>query len=72
MGGARLCSMVSEERICRNSIKLCQGSFGLDIRKKLFTVKEVKHRNRLPREVGDAPCLSVLNRHLDNTLNNMI
>jgi len=29
----------------------------------------VKHWNRLPREVVDAPRLSVFERHLDNALN---
>jgi len=32
----------------------------------------VKDCNRLPREVVDAPSLSVFKRHLDNALNNVI
>jgi len=31
----------------------------------------VKHWNRLPGEVVDAPSPSVLKRHLDNALNTM-
>ncbi len=46
-----------------------QGRFGLDMRKHFFTERLVKPWNRLPGEVGDAPCLSVFKRHLDNTLN---
>jgi len=32
----------------------------------------VKHWNRLPREMVDAPSLSVFKRHLDNDLNVML
>ena len=39
---------------------------------KLFTVGMVKPRSRFPGEVADAPCLSVLKRHLDNALSNML
>ncbi|KAK4822685.1 hypothetical protein QYF61_019554, partial [Mycteria americana] len=42
------------------------------IRKHFFTESVVKHWNRLPREVVDAPSLSVFKRHLDNALNNML
>jgi len=55
-----------------NGSKLCLGRFRLDIRKHYFTERVVKHWNRLPREVVDAPSLSVLKRHLDNALNNML
>ena len=42
------------------------------MRKHFFTKSVVKHWNRLPREVVDAPCLSVFKRHLDNALNNVL
>jgi len=37
-------------------------------RKHFFTERVVKHRNRLPSCVVDAPFLSVFKRHLDNPL----
>ena len=52
-----------------NGSELGHGRFRLDIRKRLFAARVVKYWNRLPREVVDAPSLSVFKRHLDNALN---
>jgi len=71
-GGAGLCSLGSRDRMYRNSPKLHQGRFRLGIRKHFFTKRMVRHWNRPPREVFDAPSLSVFKRHLDNALNNML
>ena len=39
-----------------NGFKLKKGGFRLDIRKN-FIIRKVKHWNRLPREVVDAPSM---------------
>jgi len=55
-----------------NGFKLKEGRFILDIRKKFFTLKVVKHRHRLPRVVVDAPSLETFKVRLDWTLSNLI
>ncbi|KFP11147.1 hypothetical protein Z169_06420, partial [Egretta garzetta] len=54
-----------------NRFKLNQGRFRLDIRKKFFTVRMVKHWNRLPREVVEAPSLETFKARLDGALSNL-
>ncbi|KFM05328.1 hypothetical protein AS27_03635, partial [Aptenodytes forsteri] len=55
-----------------NGFKLTEGRFRLDIRRKFFTVKVVRHWNRLPREVVDAPSLELFQARLDGALNNLV
>ncbi|KFR13523.1 hypothetical protein N306_07481, partial [Opisthocomus hoazin] len=55
-----------------NGFKLKEGRFRLDIRKKFFTMKVVKHWNRLPREAVDTPSLAVFKARLGGALSNLV
>jgi len=53
------------------AFKLEEGRFRLDIRMKFFTVKMVRHWNKLPREVMDAPTLEAFKARLDGALSSL-
>jgi len=71
-GRVDLLCLVPSDRTRGNGSKLPQRRFRLDIRKHFFMDRLVKHWNRLPREMVNAPRLSVFQRHLGNALNNML
>ncbi|KFQ26745.1 hypothetical protein N332_09797, partial [Mesitornis unicolor] len=54
-----------------NGFELKEGRFRLDIRKKSFTMRMVRHWNRLLQDVVDTPSLEVLKVTLDRALSNL-
>jgi len=55
-----------------NGSKLKEGRCRLDIRKKFFTVREVRSWPRLPREAVAAPSLAVFKARLDGALSTLV
>ncbi|KGL93507.1 hypothetical protein N301_03774, partial [Charadrius vociferus] len=55
-----------------NGFKLEEGRLRLDIRKKFFTLRVVRHWHRLPREAVAAPSLEVFKARLDVALGNLV
>ena len=70
--GEGLFIRVFNDRTRGNGFKLEDGRFRLDIRKKCFTVRVVRHWNRLPREIVDVPFLESFKARLDEALSNLV
>jgi len=70
--GEGLFKRVCSDRTRGIGFKLREGRFRLDIRKKFFTMRVVKHWTRLPREVVTAPSVEVFKARLDDALSNLV
>ena len=55
-----------------NGFKLEEGRFRLDIRCQFFTVRMVRHWNRLPSEVVNARSLEAFQARLDGAVSNLV
>ena len=54
------------------NFKLEEGRFRFDIRNKFFTVRVVRHWNRLPKDMVDCLSLEIFKVRLDQALSNLI
>ena len=70
--GEQLFTQADNDRKRGNGFKLKDGRFRLEVRRKFFTQRAVRHWNRLPTEVVDAPSLDVFKTRLDEALSNLI
>ena len=62
---------VNSDRTRRDGLKLRQGRFRLDIRRKFFIQRVVTHWNRLPKEVAAAPSLEAFEPRLGVALGSL-
>ena len=60
------------DRMRSKCFKLKEGRFRLGARKKFFTVRVVRHWNRLPREAVAAPSPAVFKARLDGAWSNLV
>jgi len=70
--GEGLFTRVCSDRTRGNGCKLKEDRFTLDIRKKFFVMRVVKHWNRLPREAVAARSPEVFKARLDGALGNLV
>ena len=64
--------LLKGDRTRGNGFKLKEGRFRLDIRKTSFTVRVVRHWNRLSSDMVDAQSLETFKVSLDEALGNLM
>ena len=70
--GENLLSRACCDRTRSNCFKVREGRFRPDIRRKFFTVRVVKRRNGLPKEIVEVPSLETFKARLYGILSNLV
>jgi len=70
--GEELFVRAGGDRVRGNDFKLEEGKLRLHIGKKFFTVRVVRHWNRLLSEVADAPSLEAFKARLNGAVSNLV
>ena len=70
--GEGLSVRAGSDRMRENAFKLKEGRVRLDIRKKFFSVRVMRHWNWLPSEVVNAPSLEAFKAKLDGALSSLL
>ena len=60
------------DRTRGNGLKLKERRFRVDVKKKIFTERVVRHWHRLPGEAVDAPSMEAFKARLDRILGSLI
>ena len=70
--GEELFVRAGGDRVRGNDFKLEEGKLRLHIGKKFFTVRVVRHWNRLPREAVNAPSLEAFKARLGGAVSKVV
>jgi len=70
--GEGLFTRAGSDKTKGNGFKLKEGRFWLDIRRKFFTMRVVRHWNRMPGEAVAATSLAAFKARLDGALSSLV